>query len=284
MAGKNVQLGRSILKIVANKEQTNDLVFAGSEELYLDPSDNVTDYFSHDNFYIITNCAAYPAIDNAEEENELANQVHHLAVKHLAGRCRKKNGKLSTISADYAFDRYSDQPYGETDETNPINEYGKTKLADEPAIQEVMLTNAVIIRIGWVYPEFGNNFVKTMLRVRGEREETHVVSDKSGSVIYATDLTGVILELIDFQGNEKPTENYQYSNQGMTSWYDVSKQSCKAANIDCSTNSIITSEYPNLTRRLQNSLMDKVKIYKEIGINARSLNDSFDICIAKQIK
>ena len=162
VTGKNGQLGKSIHKIVANKEQTNEFVFVGREELDLDRSDNITDYFRHNNFDIIVNCAAYTAVDKAEEEHELANQINHLAVKQLAGVCRKKKAKLIHISTDYVFDGYSDQPYEETDETNPINEYGKTKLAGERAIQEVMLTNAVIIRTGWVYSEFGNNFVKTM--------------------------------------------------------------------------------------------------------------------------
>ena len=284
VTGKNGQLGKSIHKIVANKEQTNEFVFVGREELDLDRSDNITDYFRHNNFDIIVNCAAYTAVDKAEEEHELANQINHLAVKQLAGVCREKKAKLIHISTDYVFDGYSDQPYEETDETNPINEYGKTKLAGERAIQEVMLTNAVIIRTGWVYSEFGNNFVKTMLRVGDERDEINVVSDQIGSPTYATDLAEVILKLIDFQDNEKPTEIYHYSNQGKISWYDFSKQIFKAANIDCWINPIKTREYPTLARRPQNSLMDKEKIYKEIGINTRCWKESLDICIAKLSK
>lgn len=281
VTGKNGQLGKSIHKIVTNKEQRNEFVFVGREELDLGRSKNITDYFRYNNFDIIVNCAAYTAVDQAEEEHELANQINHLAVKKLAEVSRKKKAKLIHISTDYVFDGYSDQLYEETDETNPINEYGKTKLAGERAIQEVMLTNAVIIRTSWVYSEFGNNFVKTMLRLGEERDEINVVSDQIGSPTYATDLAEVILKLIDFQDNEKPTEIYHYSNQGKISWYVFSKQIFKAANIDCWINSIKTLEYPTLARRPQNSLMDKKKIHKEIGINTHCWKESLDVCITK---
>ena len=280
VTGKNGQLGKSIHKIVTNKGQTNEFVFVGREEMDLDRSDNITNYFQHNNFDIIVNCAAYTAVDKAEEEHERANQINHLAVKQLAEVSRKQKAKLIHVSTDYVFDGYSDKPYEETDKTNPINEYGKTKLAGELAIQEVMFTNAVIIRTGWVYSEFGNNFVETMLRVGEERDEINVVSDQIGSPTYAADLAEVILKLIDFQNNEKPTEIYHYSNQGKISWYDFSKQIFKAANIDCWINPIKTQEYPTLARRPQNSLMDKEKIYKKIGIKPRCWKESLAICIA----
>lgn len=280
VTGKNGQLGNSIHKIVTNNRQANEFIFVGREALDLGCSNNITDYFYHNNFDIIVNCAAYTAVDKAEEEQKLANQINHLAVKQLAEISRKQNARLIHVSTDYVFDGYSNKPYKETDETNPINEYGKTKLAGEHAIQEIMLTNAVIVRTGGVYSEFGNNFVKTMLRIGREEEEVNVVSDQICSTTYATDLAEVILKLIDSQNNEKPTEIYHYANQGKISWYDFSKQIFKSANIDCLINSIKAIEYPTLARRPQNSYMNKEKIQKEIGINSCCWKKSLAICIA----
>jgi dTDP-4-dehydrorhamnose reductase len=146
VTGKNGQLGKSIHKIVTNAEQTDDFVFVGRKELDLSNTNNIVRYFnkSNDKFDIIINCAAYTAVDKAEEEQDLASQINHLAVTKLAEIANKQQIKLIHISTDYVFDGESDQPYKETDVTNPINVYGKTKLDGEKAIQEVMLNNAIL--------------------------------------------------------------------------------------------------------------------------------------------
>ena len=146
VTGKNGQLGRSIHKVVGNNEQTNKFVFVGREELDLSNRDNINSYFDdNDRFDIIINCAAYTAVDKAEEEPDLANQINHLAVSQLAQLAKNQQAKLIHISTDYVFDGESDKPYTETDVTNPINVYGKTKLAGEKALQEIMPTDAIII-------------------------------------------------------------------------------------------------------------------------------------------
>ena len=206
VTGKNGQLGRSIQKIVDtdskidNNQNYDDFIFVGREDLDLSSESSITHYFDNNKFDIIINCAAYTAVDKAEEEQDLANQVNHLAVKQIAQIAKNQQARLIHISTDYVFDGESEKPYIETDETSPINVYGRTKLAGEQALQEVMPTDALIIRTSWVYSEFGNNFVKTMLRLGRERDELSVVSDQIGSPTYATDLANVILKIIDDKG------------------------------------------------------------------------------------
>jgi dTDP-4-dehydrorhamnose reductase len=278
--GKNGQLGKSIHKVVNSEVKTNNnlishnFVFVGREELDLNSESNISHYFdSSDKFDIIINCAAYTAVDKAEEEQDLANQVNHLAVKQLAQIAKNQQAKLIHISTDYVFDGESDNPYTETDETNPINVYGKTKLAGERALQETMQTNAIIIRTSWVYSEFGNNFAKTMLRLGKERDELTVVSDQIGSPTYATDLAEAILKILnneDFKKENQPTQVYHYSNEGEVSWYKFAKEVFELARVDCKVNSIITEQYPTPARRPMNTLMDKNKIIKGFNIEINS--------------
>jgi dTDP-4-dehydrorhamnose reductase len=187
VTGKSGQLGRSINKLINTEVKADNnlisskFIFVGREELDLSNNNSIINYFdNHDKFDIIINCAAYTAVDKAEEEQELANQVNHLSVKQLAQIAKSQDSKLIHISTDYVFDGESDKPYTEIDETNPINVYGKTKLAGEKALQALMPANAIIIRTSWVYSEYGNNFVKTMLRLGKERNELNVVSDQIG--------------------------------------------------------------------------------------------------------
>ena len=275
VTGKNGQLGRSIYKIVntANGDNLppNEFIFVGREELDLSSESSISHYFdSNDRFDVIINCAAYTAVDKAEEEQELANQVNHLAVKQLAGIAKEQKAKLIHISTDYVFDGESDKAYLETDETNPINVYGKTKLAGEKALQEIIPANAMIIRTSWVYSEFGNNFVKTMLNLGKERDELNVVSDQIGSPTYATDLAGAILEIIKNKGFKEisqATQIYHYSNKGEISWCDFAKEIFKIAKVDCKVNPITTQQYPTPAKRPKNTLMSKDKIAETFSVN-----------------
>ena len=290
VTGKNGQLGRSIYKLVNSDIETdsnqssNEFIFSGRKELDLSKKKSIASYFNNsDKFDVIINCAAYTAVDKAEEERELANQINHLAVKQLAEIASKQKSKLIHISTDYAFDGESEKPYTETDETNPINVYGKTKLAGEQALQEVMSADAIIIRTSWVYSEYGNNFVKTMLRLGQERDELNVVSDQIGSPTYATDLAEVILEIIDNKDyqdkEEQPTEIYHYSNEGEVSWYEFAVEVFKLANIDCKVNPITTKQYPTPARRPRNTLMSKDKIYHEFYADILYWRKSLESCV-----
>ena len=271
VTGKNGQLGKSIHKLVTNIEQTDDFVFVGREELDLSNENNITRYFENNVFDIIINCAAYTAVDKAEEEVVLANQINHLAVSQLAQIAKNQQAKLIHISTDYVFDGESDKPYIETDETNPINVYGRTKLAGEKAIQEFIPTNAIIIRVSWVYSEHGNNFVKTMLRLGGERDELNVVSDQIGSPTYATDLANSILDIVKnkaFKGVGQETQIYHYSNEGEISWYEFAKEIFELADIQCNITPIITEQYPTPAKRAKNTTLNTSKIKLHFGIES----------------
>ena len=282
IAGKNGQLGKSIHKLVANTEQTNDFVFVGREELDLSGADNIISYFNQNNFDIIVNCAAHTVVDKAEEEAVLANQINHLAVEQLAQIAKTQQAKLIHVSTDYVFDGESDKPYTETDETNPINVYGKTKLAGEKALQEIMPTNAIIIRTSWVYSEYGNNFVKTMLRLGKERDELNVVSDQIGSPTYATDLANAILDTMQnkaFKEVGQETQVYHYSNMGEISWYEFAKEIFELSGIQCSVSPITTEQYPTPAKRPKNTLMNKDKISHRFDIDILDWSKSLESCI-----
>ena len=289
VTGKNGQLGRSIQKIVGtdtkidNNQSSNDFIFVGREELDLSSEGNISHYFSNnDKFDIIINCAAYTAVDKAEQEVELANQINHLAVKQLASIANEQQAKLIHISTDYVFDGESNKPYIETDTTNPINVYGKTKLAGEQALKEIMTTDATIIRASWVYSEFGNNFVKTMLRLGKERDELNIVSDQIGSPTYATDLASVILEIIKnkkFREMDQTTQTYHYSNKGEISWHEFTQEIFKIAKIDCKVSPITTQQYPTPAKRPGNTLMNKDKIVGIFSLDTPDWKESLNTCI-----
>jgi len=205
-----------------------------------------------------------------------------LAVKQLAQIAKSLDSKLIHVSTDYIFDGESGKPYIETDETNPINVYGKTKLAGENILQTIMSTNALIIRTSWVYSEYGNNFVNTMLRLGKERGEINVVSDQVGSPTYATDLAKAILKIIDskgYQDKDKATEIYHYSNKGEISWYDFAIEIFKLAKIDCNVSPIATEQYPTPAKRPKNTLMSKDKIAEIFNVNILDWKKSLETCI-----
>ena len=283
VTGANGQLGRSIHKIVINNELRNVFVFVGRGELDFSQNDNIEKYFKENSFDVVVNCAAYTAVDKAESEIELTNQINHLAVRKLAEIAYKKNIKLIHISTDYVFDGIGGKPYKETDKTNPINVYGKTKLAGEKALQEAMPTNAIIIRTSWLYSEYGNNFVDTMLKLGKERDKLNVVNDQIGSPTYATDLANAILKIIEnknYQTKSPATEIYHYSNKGKVSWYEFAKEIFELADIHCAVKPITTKQYPTPAKRPKNTLMNKAKIAKTFSVGISDWKESLNTCIA----
>jgi len=200
----------------------------------------------------------------------------------LAQIAKMQKAKLIHISTDYVFDGESDKPYTETDVTNPINIYGKTKLAGEQALKEIMPTDAIIIRTSWVYSEYGNNFVKTMLRLGKQRDELSVVGDQIGSPTYATDLANAILKIIQnkaFKEVEQETQVYHYSNAGEISWYEFAKEIFELADIQCSVSPITTEQYPTPAKRPKNTLMNKDKISHRFDIDILDWRKSLESCI-----
>jgi len=289
VTGKNGQLGRSIQKTVnadtkiGNNQSPNEYIFVGREDLDLSSKSSISDYFgNNDKFELIINCAAFTQVDKAEQEAGLADQINHLAVKQLASIANKQQARLIHISTDYVFDGESNKPYVETDTPNPINTYSRTKLAGEKALQAVMPMNAIVIRTSWLYSEYDNNFVSTMLKLGKERDEISVVNDQMGSPTYTADLADVILEIIKhkkFRDEGQSTQIYHYSNDGEISWYEFAKEIFKIEKIECEVNPITTQQYPTPAKRPRNTLMNKDKIIKVFNIKISNWKSSLNTCL-----
>jgi len=276
VTGSNGQLGSEIKALSASY----DYNFFLTDRMSLDitEKEEIKDYIDEHSIDIIINTAAYTAVDKAEEDKNNANKVNHLAVKYLAEIAKENNIKLIHVSTDYVFDGKNYKPYNEDDVTNPNGVYGSTKLDGEKAMQKVNALNSIIIRTSWVYSSFGANFVKTMLRLGKEREELGVIYDQVGTPTYAKDLAKAILDIIPNINNET-VAIYNYSNEGVLSWYDFAKEIMKMAKINCQINPIETKEYPTPATRPHYSLLNKSKIKKEFDIIIPYWKDSLDVCL-----
>jgi len=282
VTGKNGQLGRSIQNLISNFN-CHEFILVGREELDLSSSEGISKYFgTHSYFDVIVNCAAYTAVDRAEDETDLADKINHQAVKKLAEFANSKNAKFIHISTDYVFDGKNESLYLESDNPNPINVYGKTKLLGEKTVLETMPNNALIIRTSWVYSEFGNNFVKTMLKLGYEKNEINVVSDQIGSPTYAIDLARAILHIIsndNFSKKSFPTEIFHFSNMGETSWSDFAKEIFKVSNLNCKVTPIDSEQYPTPAIRPKNTTLSKEKITNHFRLQIPSWQQSLKECL-----
>ena len=277
ITGSNGQVGNELRALAVSYPQY-EFNFVDRGLLDLSNPQMIKNYFDDKDFDAIINCAAYTAVDKAESESELADKVNHLAVAALAEIAKEKNISLIHISTDYVFDGKNYRPYVESNPTNPVSVYGKTKLAAEEAIFTISPSKAIIIRTSWVYSSFGQNFVKTMLRLGCERESLGVIFDQVGTPTYARDLALTILEILPKIQNQTPVI-YHYSNEGVASWYDFAKAIFKIAKINCVVKPITTAEYPTLATRPHSSLMNKNKIKNEFGITIPYWRDSLQECL-----
>lgn len=277
VTGKNGQLGQSLQKIaVAFPEY--DFVFVGRDELDLASAQSIDEFFAGQNrFTAIINTAAYTAVDKAEVEPDLANQINHLAVSQLADIAHKQDAFLLHVSTDYVFDGKGCRPYIESDPVAPQNQYGLSKLKGEQAMQ-VSGCNGAIVRASWVYSEFGNNFVKTMLRLGRERDSLNVIFDQVGSPTYATDLGRALVALLKAE-SQPGVELYHYSNEGVCSWYDFAKAIFELSGVNCAVNPIETKDYPTPARRPHYSLMNKAKIKQTLGMQVPYWREALKRCM-----
>ena len=262
VTGANGQLG-SELKVLAPNYPQFDFIFTDIEDFPLDKTEVIISNFKNIQPDAVINCAAYTAVDKAEQEVEVADAINHLAIATLASLCKESGTKLLHISTDYVFDGTSAIAYKEDDQPNPKSVYGVTKLAGELACLK-NCPESIIIRTAWVYSEFGNNFVKTMLRLMSERESLGVVNDQVGSPTYAADLAQVILTILDSQKWEAGM--YHYSNAGEISWYDFAQDIKEIGQKTCEIKGIPASSYPTPAARPAYSLLDKSKIKAVYGI------------------
>ncbi|MDC1046894.1 dTDP-4-dehydrorhamnose reductase [Candidatus Pseudothioglobus singularis] len=286
VTGKNGQLGQSIKRLLDEKCIANlssfSFIFTSREELNLENLESIQSYFVNSDIDIIINCAAYTKVDQAEENQNKANLVNHNAVRELAKISKKNKIKLIHISTDFVFNGYKREPYTEDDKTSPINIYGETKLAGELAITSSMPFNSIIIRTGWVYSEFGNNFVKTILNLATKSNSLDIVSDQIGTPTYAYDLAYSILHIINtknFLQNVKPTAIFHYSNEGKASWYEFAKEVISISGINCNLNPIKTEDYPLPAERPKYSILSKKKISQEYALNIHHWKDALKACL-----
>jgi dTDP-4-dehydrorhamnose reductase len=276
VTGSNGQVGSEIRAL--HSDYPYNFFFTDRSSLDITDATAVEKFIEANNINTIINCAAYTAVDKAESDEANADAINHLAVKNFALTCKEKNIKLIHISTDYVFDGKNYKPYTEEDTTNPEGIYGKTKLDGEKALLHVSPANSLIIRTSWVYSSFGANFVKTMLRLGREKEHLGVIYDQVGTPTYARDLARAILDILPNIKNEK-TEIYNYSNEGVLSWYDFAKEIMRMAKLECKVNPIETKEYPTPATRPHYSLLNKSKIKQEFGITIPYWKDSLDECL-----
>jgi dTDP-4-dehydrorhamnose reductase len=279
VTGANGQLGKEI-QTLSNKFPSYRFLFTSKEELPINDTALLKSFFNENQINFCINCAAYTAVDKAESESEKAFEINATAVEELAKLCDEHHVQLIHISTDYVYNGDVETPLKESDSVGPINVYGASKLKGE----ELALAanpSSIIIRTSWVYSSFGNNFVKTMLRLLSEKEEINVINDQLGSPTYAADLANVIMQLIQqLQQGKSFSGIVNYCNDGVTSWYDFANEIKTFIKSDCKINPIPTSEYKTAAQRPLYSVLDTSKIRKWLQLDVPSWKDSLQKCIA----
>ena len=279
VTGSNGQLGSEIREISDRYENYN-FVFTDVEELDLTISEDIVSFFTDNKIDVCVNCAAYTAVDKAEDEIELAMLVNSTAVDNLSKVCKNNGTLLFHISTDYVFNGKHFMPYVETDTVSPDSQYGLSKLKGEEAVM-LNCDKAIIVRTSWLYSSHGNNFVKTLIKLGNERDQLSVVSDQVGTPTYAADLAEAIMVMIASFDETKPKEIYHFSNEGAISWYDFGKAIMKLSNIECAINPIDSKDYPSKANRPFYSVLSKSKIKKHYGVNVPYWEDSLRRMIIK---
>ena len=281
VTGANGQLGCEMRRLGA--VSPNNYIFTDVAELDITNADAVMYVAKHYSIDAIINCAAYTNVDKAESDEATAELINATAVANLATAMKEVGGTLFHVSTDYVFGSEGNTPRTEDMPLNPLGIYGKTKLHGEQAILESGC-KALIFRTAWLYSEFGNNFLKTMLRLTAEKEQLNVVFDQVGTPTYAGDLALAIFSIIEagvYEGNEGI---YHFSNEGVCSWYDFAVEiAAVAGNTGCRINPCHSSEFPSPVTRPPYSVLDKTKIKATFDIDIPHWRESMEYCI-KRIK
>jgi len=287
VSGKNGQLGKELQDIASSTlpagrlDKNLQFIFFDREELDIGDEAALKNIFQKHSPSFFINCAAYTAVDKAETEKEEAYQINAEAVGNIAKQCNQFNTTLIHISTDYVFDGKATQPYKEDNKTNPVNYYGFTKLKGEELALENN-PNTIIIRTSWVYSKYGNNFVKTMLRLMNERKEINVVDDQFGSPTYARDLAEAIMIIVNRESlNVKASRLFHFSNEGIISWYDFATAIKEIKLLNCIVNPIPTTSYPTPARRPYYSVFDKTRIVNTFDIQLKNWKESLKECLAQ---
>jgi dTDP-4-dehydrorhamnose reductase len=282
ITGSNGQLGSEIKELATNYKKL-DFIFKDLPELDICNFKALQAFIIDHNINAVINCAAYTAVDKAEEESIIATKVNYEGVLNIVNALAKVNGKLIHISTDYVFDGDHFLPYKESDPVSPIGVYGETKRAGELAVINSAI-DSIVIRTSWLYSSYGNNFVKTMLRLGKEKENLGVIFDQVGTPTYARDLAKTCLDILCEDSSVDISKNgslYHYSNEGLTSWYDFAISIMELGVVNCKVNPIQTKDYPTLAKRPQFSVLNKSKIKIDFKIEIPYWRDSLKDCIAK---
>jgi len=275
--GASGQLGQAF-KYLAETEAISNIYFPSETEADILDIEALKKVFAIYKPSYSINCAAYTAVDRAEDEQEIALKVNKTGVENLATLCAANNSTLIHISTDFVFKGDTSTPWSEDSNAVPINVYGQTKLEGELVV-EALLKKYFIVRTGWLYSEYGNNFVKTMLKLGAEKDELKIIADQVGTPTYAIDLAGCILQIIKSKKNEYGI--YHYSNEGIASWYDFAKAVFDLSGTQVKVLPVKTSEYVTKATRPAYSVMDKSKIKKTFNVEIPYWRDSLLICINK---
>ncbi|MEO5893362.1 MAG: dTDP-4-dehydrorhamnose reductase [Ferruginibacter sp.] len=283
VTGANGQLGQE-MKMVSALHTNYNYLFVAKEDLAIDDIEAVKNYFATNAIDYCVNCAAYTAVDKAETETDKAYLVNATAVGNLAMVCATKGISFIHISTDYVFDGTATTPYKEEDLVSPVNLYGASKLEGEVL---AMKNNpqSIIIRTSWVYSSFGNNFVKTMLRLMSSRDAINVVSDQQGCPTYAADLAAAIMQIIgQLEGSPKnnllsSSAIFNYSNKGVINWYQFAEAIRELSGSKCVVSPIPASQYPTPAKRPAYSVMDTTKIQQIFNLEIPEWRDSLETCL-----
>lgn len=279
ITGANGQLGSEMRRLGA--VSPNEYIFTDVAELDITNREAVMAFVTDNKVDVIVNCAAYTNVDRAEDDEATAELINATAVRNLAEAMKSVDGTLFHVSTDYVFGTDGNTPRTEEMPLNPLGAYGRTKLHGEEAIAEVGC-KSIIIRTAWLYSEFGNNFLKTMLRLTAEKEELKVVFDQVGTPTYAGDLALTIFSIIEgdkYAGNEGV---YHFSNEGVCSWYDFATEIAVAAgHTNCNVMPCHSNEFPSKVTRPPYSVLDKTKIKTTFAIDIPHWRDSMLYCLKR---
>ena len=261
-----------------------DWTFLSEQDLDITNLELVLSFFNSNSFDLVINCAAYTAVDKAEDNFELAYAVNEKGVGNLADACNKYGSRLIHYSTDYVFNGESSIPYSENEFTEPRSVYGKSKLAGEKLLEENEAVESIILRTSWVYSNFGQNFVKTMLRIGKEKSELGIVSDQIGSPTFARDLAEDTLKILeDSNYLWKNGDIFHYSNEGSCSWYDFAKQIFDFADIKVKLNALSSEEFPTRAVRPKFSLLDKSKFKKTFKVEINHWKGSLENMLKSEL-
>ncbi len=277
ITGANGQLGNE-MRVLSQEYTAHTYFFTDVQELDICDEESVMTYVAQKQIDVIVNCAAYTAVDRAEDDVELCNKLNNLAPGYLARAAQSRGAAMIQVSTDYVFDGTAHTPYTEQEVTCPNSIYGTTKLAGEQNVME-HCDKAIVIRTAWLYSIYGNNFVKTMIRLGRERETLGVIFDQVGTPTYANDLARTIYAIIN-NGIERGI--YHFSNEGACSWYDFTVAIHRLAGItSCKVKPIHTADYPTKAARPHYSVLDKTKIKNTFHIEIPHWETSLKRCISQ---